>query len=75
MLPDAPSDFAVTVDGKPVPFNGTSGLVRVDGRPVVGASLYRYFLVAGKPGKYKVVVSYKLGERLNEKAVELDVVK
>ncbi len=75
VLPVMPSDFAVTVAGKAVPFNGFSGLVRVDGRPVVGASLYRYFFRIDKPGKVKVVVSYKLGDATTEKAVELDVTK
>jgi len=75
VFPPFPSDFAVTVDGKPVPFNGNVKAPTVNGRPVVGASLYCYFFQANGNGKQKVTVSFKRGTENFEKGVELEVGK
>ena len=73
VFPPFPSDFALAVDGKPVPFNSLTRPELVNGKPVVGASLRCYLFQVSRKGKVQVVVSYKRGKETTEKTVELDV--
>ena len=75
VFPPFPSDFAVTVDGKAVPFNGNTKASTIEGKPVVGASLYSYYFQATGNGKQNVTVSFKRGTEKTEKSVELNVGK
>lgn len=75
VFPPFPSDFAVTVDGKAVPFNGNTKASTIDDKPVVGASLYSFYFQATGKGKQNVTVSFKRGTEKTEKSIELNVGK
>lgn len=73
VFPPFPTDFALTVNGKPVLFNGQGGADRVNGHLVVGAARHSFFFQPTQAGKLTVVASFKRGKDAVEKTVELEV--
>jgi hypothetical protein len=75
IAPPFPDEFEVTVDGKKVDSDVSSGVETKNGKPLVGVGLALIQFKAEGSGKEKVVVSYLKGKETIKKEIELEVTK